>query len=397
MGDNTITVSRSHHALSALLLIILVACALPSSLPDPTNYSQSAPTRITRTISPSTFPITSTPSIPATIPPTKTVLLPVVTQTPLKVPLKSRPITPSNAGKLILIQKHMFSPWDLVHSIIWSPDGNLLAVAAGEGVHIFEPNTIQEINTLYPGVWTPSIAFSPNSSSIATGGRDGYINLWDVSTGENLYRIEAHRKGVNTVTFSPQGQLIASGGNDAVARLWEMDTGNNVAQMIGGTFAVPAISFTPDGKSLAIVNGQVIRLRDVASSRFVITINGEASFNTIDISPDGLILAAGDSVNMVTLWDISGSGFTQTPRIKLDSPNQPQKLVWQVKFSPDGQILASAHNDGTVNLWEVSTGKFLTSLSGPSKAITSLAFSPDGHFLAAGSLDGSLSIWAATP
>jgi WD40 repeat protein len=232
---------------------------------------------------------------------------------------------------------------------------------------------------------------------IATGGRDGYITLWDVLTGEKLFSIEAHRKGVNSVTFDPQGQLIATGGNDAVARLWEVDTGNNVAQMIGGTFAVPAISFTPDGNSLAIVNGQVIRLRDVESSRFVITINGEASFNAIDISPDGHRLVAGDSVNVVTIWDISSSGSTQAPITKLEPTNQPPELVWQVKFSPDGQLLASAHNDGTVNLWEVSTGKSLAALSGPSRATTSLAFSPDGNYLATGSLDGSLSLWAVVP
>lgn len=302
-----------------------------------------------------------------------------------------------NAGGLSLAYQHHFSPWDLIHDLAWSPDGSILAVAAGESIYFFDPNSFKEIRILHPGVWNPSIDFNPTSRLLVTGGRDGYINLWDISTGENLYRIEAHRKGVNSVTFSPQGQLIASGGNDAVARLWETDTGNNVAQMIGGSFAVPSIAFTPDGKSLAIVNGQVIRMRDVASSRFVITINGEASFNTIDISPDGLTLAAGDSVNMVTLWDISGSGFTQKPIIKLDSTNQPKKLVWQVKFSPDGQILASAHSDGTVNLWDVTTGKFLSAIGGHNKAITSLAFSPDGQFLAVGSLDGSLSIWTATP
>ena len=100
---------------------------------------------------------------------------------------------------------------------------------------------------------------------------------------------------------------------------------------------------------------------------------------------------------MVTLWDISGSGLIETPILKLETPNQPQKLVWEVIFSPDGQILASAHNNGDVYLWEVSTGNMLVSLIGPTKATTSLDFSPDGNILATGSLDGILSLWAVVP
>lgn len=396
MGDWAITASSTHHAFYILILVFLVACSSPSPPTYTANINQPTPTQIIGTDSPTPIP-TTTPSAPATLTPTKTAFLPDITLTPSKVPGQSRPISPSNAAKLSLIQQHVFSPWDLVHAITWSPDGKLLAVAAGESVHIFDPNSLQEIYKLYPGVWTPGIAFSPNSDLIATGGRDGYINLWDTQTGEKRFSIEAHRKGVNSLTFSPQDQLLASGGNDAVARLWEIEAGNNVGQMIGGTYAVPAIAFTPDGNSLAIVNGQVIRLRDVESSRFVMTINGEDSFNTIDISPDGNSLAAGDSVNVVTLWDISGSGLTQTPIIKLEPPNQPQKLVWEVKFNPDGQILASAHNNGAVFLWEVSSGNMLASLVGTSKATTSLAFSPDGKLLATGSLDGTLFIWAVVP
>ena len=97
---------------------------------------------------------------------------------------------------------------------------------------------------------------------------DGNVVLWNTVTGQRLFSFPAHKKGVNSLAFSPNGNLLATGGNDAVARVWDASSGENQSQMIGGTYAVPDIAFTPDGASLAVVNGEVVRLRDVASGRF---------------------------------------------------------------------------------------------------------------------------------
>ena len=302
-----------------------------------------------------------------------------------------------------------FEPWELVQAIDWSPDGELLAVSAGPNIYLYSAQDLDRLAVFEAGSLTHSLAFSPDGRRLAAGSRDGRLRLWEVLSilprnafGEPVMVLEAHKKGVNCLAFSLDGLHLASGGNDAVVRLWDVATGEMLSMVIGGTYAVPGIAFEPKEAGLAIINGDVVRFREVESGRIIGTLRADAWLYSLAFHPDGELLAVGDGANTIWLWPVAAASSTSP-----DAGLQPvlftgttaltgsPALVWKLAFSPDGRLLASAVGDGMLYLWDVFEAELVGSITAHDGGTTSLAFSPDGHRLASGGLDGKLRLWGA--
>lgn len=324
-------------------------------------------------------------------------------------------ITVQNAATLAQVAEIQFSPWDLVMAVAWSPDGKTLALSAGDAIYIYNSQDWQLLGSSRIGALTHSLAYSPDGAWLAAGSRDGRLRVWpaaslsDSSLASPALVIQAHRKGVNSVAFSPAagplGNILASGGNDAVARFWDAGSGENLGLMVGGTFAVPSIAFLPDGSQLAVTNGDRIRLRQVGSERIAGTFASDEPLYSLAASPDGSMLAAGGTDNLVRLWRVEQAFRTGQP-VYLDPlylaghlgrTGTFRSLIWQVVFNPSGELLASAGGDGTVRLWDIRSGTLLQTLPAHLGGATSVAFHPSGRALASGGLDGFLRIWGALP
>ncbi|KAG2069073.1 WD40 repeat-like protein, partial [Suillus decipiens] len=57
-------------------------------------------------------------------------------------------------------------------------------------------------------------ALSPKGTTVASGGFDGKVRLWDVETGKVISKWTAHSDTVDSVSWSKDGQRVLSGSRD---------------------------------------------------------------------------------------------------------------------------------------------------------------------------------------
>ncbi|HEV8321085.1 MAG TPA: protein kinase [Myxococcota bacterium] len=267
----------------------------------------------------------------------------------------------------------------------FSPDGGLVAVAAGDTVRLW--NLATDKVSVLPSAEgdVRAIAFGPRGLLAAATER-GPIVVWDVATGTRT-ALAGHALASNALAFSPDG-LLASGGEDGTVRLWELPAGaTHVLRGHGAAVTEVVFSAAGGGLASASADGTVRWWRDAALSPDRLG-TLDSAVSALVFSPDGagrLLVAAGsEGAPDLRLWD---TGANVARVIPADRPSVPV-------FSPDAAHLAVAGTDTALHdlyLWDVAVPLWVTP-AGHARAIRDagppLAFSPYADVLVARRREG---------
>lgn len=200
------------------------------------------------------------------------------------------------------------------------------------------------------------LAWSPDGASIASGGRDKTIRIWDAATGETKVVCQA-ADVVCALAWAPDGATLLAGGWNHDIELWNPSTGDlrTTYKTVLGT--VYGLAYAPDGAQFAAAGE--------------LTSDQQSAFP--EIAPIPLVEVATGLTRLVYLRH-SGLWITD--------------VAWAPK--PNEMLIASAgYDDSTVQVWHADTGEqVFTASIGHDDEVFGVTWAPDGRHVAAATARG---------
>lgn len=241
-------------------------------------------------------------------------------------------------------QAEMTTFLDAVHSVQFSPDGQLLigkCVSSDQSesaVRLWDVATAETLGT-WPNAQHAEFSQDNRWLAVAVSGR---IVLFDIEQKKTVAILDGDANQVDAMQFSPKGMQLASSGEDKTVKIWNLETREIISSLSGHKQIVQKILFTPDGNSLL----------------------------------------TSDPVESM-LWKLEDSTLRYT------LPDGACPMV----FTPDGRTLMTA--PGEVHFWQVETGDELLTYPHYGYDSRCLAVSPDGKFIAqaGGNKDETNGVW----
>ena len=293
------------------------------------------------------------------------------------------------------IGEPLFGHQTSVSAVTFSPDGQSLASGdidntmiiwnATSSSHLSQPLKLGEYLSdadISFGTFTDLLAYNEAGSiyihNLKTGMRTAILNLSGPRTSGN-----AALEDTGSVALSSNLRTLATYSEDGTILLWDMTT-RKLTQHFKDVALHnrPILALSSDGRILATstccsANTKTITLWDVATGRIIHRMASRDEIYSIAISPDGSMIASGDSAGVVTLWNVATT-VGQPLTGHMDTINR-------VLFSPDGKILAARGSNGALLLWDMTDQKQIDPppLQSDSDFYSpGMAFSPDGDILA---------------
>lgn len=234
-----------------------------------------------------------------------------------------------------------------------------------------------------------SLAFAHDSLTLASGGADGTVRLWDAQSGELRHTLSGITEGVESMTFSPNNQVLHVVAMDNTLTLWEVATGKLRKTAADHRKTIWPVAVSPDGAWVAsgTRNRKVVRLLDLVSGATRAEFSDQESWiKSVDFSNDGKLVVSQSFDDAVRIWDTASGRSRQSFTVSSNTLNG-------VVISKDNRFAACAVEARDVGVWEVDTGKQIHRLSGHGPELKSLCFFSNGAFLASGGDDRTIRIW----
>ncbi|KAG5729088.1 hypothetical protein E4T56_gene3126 [Termitomyces sp. T112] len=275
----------------------------------------------------------------------------------------------------------------------WSGERDIVSLSLSGSLNIFDARNGGGPSRILNAPQKAVTSLAPISCTTFLGGTaNGRVISYSSDKGEsNLVAGMSHSNFVSGLALNPKDGHVYSVGYDDRIREIEIDV-----HTAGASFTSSSTSMASQPKSVAVAGDGTV---------FIVEINSVEAFQSnqrvLEHKPrfvtsalaayEGVVALGGEDQKVrLNSWD--GKTLTETAVLEGN-----KDVVSALAFSPDGKLLASGDSSGKIILFDVKEQKLTTSRwSFHTARINSLAWTADSRHCASASLDTHVYIWSVS-
>lgn len=275
-------------------------------------------------------------------------------------------------------------------------------------------NQVNKFRVHYGISWT---TLSYDASVIAFGGytaNDVAIYVYSTFTGtllNTLFNVDSTSRVLEPLTISPDNKLLAARADNGYITVWDISSGS-VIKRINNISPPGQMRFSYDGKYLIIERSGKLLFYDVQTWQSEVRITNPYYISRMDISPNQTLIATRDRYDNIKLWDYNrGNLIYEIPGtvnayalkfnrkgnrlyapidnvlyawvvnsgwVVLTIPNFWSLLYFDINESQD--MAVSSYTYPGMGVWQLSSGNLIQEISSD-PGIAELFFTPDNNYL----------------
>ncbi len=306
-----------------------------------------------------------------------------------------------------------------VYSVALSPRTKIVAAGRGNQIYLYDVATGRELGQLFdPQLnslqfdgkpmytqgaahrdFVHSLAFSPDGNLLASGGYR-VVKLWQRPQNEQSYTI-AGNQPATAIALSPDQKLWAIARADNSIQIAQATDGKVINTLSGHAAPVKGLAFSPDGAKLYSASAdKTLRAWNLADGKQLWQVESPVPMRDLTLNKEGTLAISADEDNKLRVW-------STTPEEKKDKDGKPEPVVPVRELAghgkpvtsvalilPAGNQVLSGSEDGTVRVWDINSGGQIRTMN-HGGSVTDVAASSDGKAFASTSTTNTAKLWNA--
>ncbi|KAM4633751.1 mitogen-activated protein kinase-binding protein 1-like [Polymixia lowei] len=285
-------------------------------------------------------------------------------------------------------------------------DGNTAAPLDSESTACVNAEKAWDGQTAESRTGIRSICVSPDGKHLASGDRNGMLRVHDLSSLEEILKVEAHDAEILCLEYSkPETglKLLATASRDRLIHVLDAENDYGLVQTLDEhSSSITAVRFAANDNKVRMIScgaDKSIYFRTAYRTdrgtqfRRSHHVARKTTLYDMGVDPTCKYAAVGCQDRCIRIFNISNG---KQRKLYKGSLSEDGSLL-RVQTDPSGQYVATSCSDKNISIFDFHTGECVATMFGHSEIVTGMKFTNDCKHLISVSGDSCIFIWRLAP